>query len=114
MKVKLLKFWNKMKSHWGIDNDFQVALILTVFALTGFSTLYAHQGIDYLLGIEEGDSFFLKLLVFMLIVMPVYTVLLYIWGIVFGQRKFFTKFLIVKYKLLTGKYFFSKLKGNKL
>ena len=99
------KFWDRMKLHWGISNNFQVLLILLVFALTGFSTLYAHNGIDYILGVEEHHHFLVKLAVFLILVMPIYTVLLYSWAVVLGQRVFFTKFIKIKLKLITGKGF---------
>ena len=94
-----------MKVHWGITNDFQVLLILLVFALTGFSTLYAHNGIDYILGVEDHHHFLIKLAVFLILVMPVYTVLLYAWAIILGQRIFFVKLIKLKIRMLTGKRF---------
>lgn len=94
------KFWQKIKQHWCITNDFQAAIILIVFAITGFSTLYSHRFIDYLLGINDDSNFFLKTVIFIFLILPIYTLLLYFWGNVFGQRKFFTKFIKLKLSLL--------------
>jgi len=91
--------WNKLKKRWGISNNFQVAHILVVFAVTGFSTLFAHNYIDHLLGIEEDDSFWIKLVVFIVIVLPLFNTLLFFWGIVLGQRKFITAFIKLKLNL---------------
>lgn len=100
--------WQKIKTHWGITNDFQVAIILLVFALSGFSTLYVHNYVDYLLGIDEESGFGMKLLVFVLIVLPVFNSFLLVWGTLFGQQKFFIKFIKTKIRLLTKFLFFKK------
>ena len=95
--------WDKLKRHWKITNNFQVVLIFVVFAITGFSTLYVHRFINKLIGINDETSFLIKLLVFVLLILPIYTVLLYVWGVIFGQRAFFTKFIKIKIRLLTKK-----------
>ena len=103
--------WNKLKKHWGISSDLQVVHILVVFAVTGFSTLFVHNYIDHLLGIEEDDSFWLKLVVFIIIILPLFNMLLFFWGVVLGQRKFVTRFIKVKLNLLF-KVFRSKNKNS--
>ncbi len=59
-------FWERFKKRWGIDNDWQVAVILIVFTLTGFSTLYPHQLLDRMLGIDKESPFIYKILVFII------------------------------------------------
>lgn len=98
--------WNRLKKRWGITSDKQVTIILVVFALTGFSTLFAHNYIDKLLGIGDDDSFWIKLLVFILIILPLFNVLLLFWGFVFRQQKFFTTFVKLKLKFIFGKNIF--------
>ena len=93
----MINIWNKLKIRWGIENDFQVVIILVVFALTGFSTLFTHNFIDHLLGIGEDTSFWIKLFVFIVLILPIFSVLLYIWGTILGQKKFVTEF--IKYKI---------------
>ena len=93
--------WQKIKTHWGITNDFQVAVILLVFALSGFSTLYVHNYVDYLLGIDESSGLWIKLFVFIVIVLPVFNSFLIVWGTLFGQQKFFIKFIKTKIRLIT-------------
>jgi hypothetical protein len=95
------KAWKRLKQKWGITNDFQVIIILTVFALTGFSTLYVEEFIYSVLGIGEGMHLVVKILFFIFLILPIYTVLLYVWGILLGQRKFFTKFILFKLSLLS-------------
>jgi len=100
--------WNKLKIRWGIDNNFQVIIILVVFALTGFSTLYAHNFINHLLGIGNDTSFWIKLFIFIILILPIFSVLLYIWGTILGQKKFVTEFIKYKIGLI-----FKKIAPNK-
>ncbi len=94
---------NTLKHRWGITGTLHVIIILLVFALTGFTTLYVHKQINIWLGIHESSSFWLKLPVFVFLVLPVYTIILFIWGVIFGQKKFFTKFIKLKIRLLVNK-----------
>lgn len=95
------KLWDKLKLRWGIENNLQVAVILLVFAVTGFSFLYINPFIDHLLGIEASDPFWIKALVFIVIVLPVYNVLLIFWGTLFGQYRFFRNFVVRFFKRIT-------------
>ncbi|MCK5134639.1 MAG: hypothetical protein KAR19_02530 [Bacteroidales bacterium] len=97
----------KLKRHWSISNSLQVLVILIVFALAGFSTLFIHRQINTLLEINQDSSFWLRLLVFIVLILPLYTVILYIYGIVLGQRKFSKKFIKTKLGLI-----FRKNAGN--
>ena len=100
--------WNKIKSHWGISSNYQVTVILIVFALSGFSTLYAHNFIDSVLGIDEETGFWIKLIVFMLLILPTFNLFLLIWGTLLGQKKFFIQFIKTKIRLLTKGFLFRK------
>lgn len=93
-------FWEKLKKRWDIKSDWQVAIILLAFTFTGFTTLYVHQLIDQLLGIGTESPFIYKVLVFIVIVLPVYNILLLIYGSLLGQYKFFKNFIIKFFKRL--------------
>ena len=100
-------FWLKLKLRWGIESDWQVAIILLVFTLTGFSFLFVRPWIDMLFGLTEEDSFWLKALVFIIVLLPAYNILLLFWGTLLGQFKFFKKFIIT---FFTRLLFFRKAK----
>jgi hypothetical protein len=76
--------------------------IFFVFPLTGFSTLFVHNKIDYLLGLDEEAFLWQKIFVFVFMVLPVFNLLLYFYGTLFGERIFFGQFIIKKYRWLTG------------
>lgn len=87
------KHWiERLKTRWGITSTFQVFIILVVFACTGFTVLYVEEVIFQLLGIGEEKSWWLALLLFFLITLPLYNLILLVYGFVFGQFRFFRDF----------------------
>jgi len=92
-----MEIWNKLKERWSVETNFQVIVILLVFSSTGFSTLYAHNFIDYLLGVNSDTQIWIKLVIFIFLILPIFSLLLFIWGTLLGQRKFVSEFL--KYKI---------------
>jgi hypothetical protein len=93
-------FWEKLKLRWDIESDWQVAIILLVFSLTGFSFLFVSPWVEGLLGIAEEDPFWLKALVFIIVLLPLYNILLLVWGTLLGQYRFFKNFIVKFFKRL--------------
>jgi len=83
---------DKLKERWGVQNAWQVIIILIVFALTGTSSLYVKKPIYYLIGIHAESPFWIKTLGFIFIVLPLYQVLLLFYGFLLGQFTFFWEF----------------------
>ena len=83
---------DKLKERWGINNSWQVVLILIVFACTGFSVLYLEEIIVEMLQLPADMSWWMRLLVFIFLTLPLYNILLLAWGFVFGQFRFFLNF----------------------
>lgn len=83
---------DKLKNRWGINSSWQILIVFIVFGLTGYSSLYVKQFFYYLFNITESDTFWLRALVWILLVFPAYQVLLLFFGTLFGQFKFFWKF----------------------
>jgi len=98
--MNLKKYISKLKIRWNITNNFQIFIVLAVFATTGFSSLFVHKYINSILGINQNTSVWLNILIFILLILPIFTALLYIWGTFFGQRKFFTEFIKFKISLI--------------
>ena len=88
-----MKLLQKLKSRWNIESNLQVFLILLVFTCTGFTTLFAREFVFSILGIAENDPFWLKTTVWLLTILPLYNILLLIYGAIFGQFDFFRGFL---------------------
>jgi hypothetical protein len=77
----------KLKSRWGVKNSLQVLLILIVFACTGYSVVL----LKHLIGINSESSTSTRAL-FYLAVLPIYNLLLLMYGFLFGQFEFFLNF----------------------
>lgn len=89
----------KLKKRWGISSNFQILIIILVFAITGSSAVFLAKPILALLGVARevfsSDFFwggFLYYLLRILFIFPIYQVLLVTYGWLFGQFKFFWAF----------------------
>jgi|SRR5436190_20804976 len=89
----------KLKKRWGIESNFQFAVIFIVFALTGSASAWLSKPVCFWLGITKEDLGFLFTPVRLLIIFPVYQPLLILMGFLFGQSKFFMG--VVK-RMITG------------
>ena len=92
--------FEKLKKRWNIHSNFQVIIILTVFAITGSTTVYLKKIIFDLIQINPETHLGIKIPVYIIVVLIVYNVLLLVFGFLFGQLKFFWEF---------EKKFFSRL-----
>ena len=84
---------NKLKQRWGISSNFQLAMIIVVFAITGSTAAYLSKPILQWFGLNrETASPWLYYPLYILLIFPVYQVLLVAIGSLFGQRQFFWAF----------------------
>lgn len=94
---------NKLKERWGITSNFQLAIILIVFSITGSLSVYLTKPVLSVFGISKLTMpvfwyYFFKVL----IIFPIYQVMLIVVGIIFGQRAFFWNFekkMLMRFKL---------------
>lgn len=77
----------KLKQRWQVKSGFQVLVILIVFACTGYSIIF----IKHLLGISQNTELSTRIL-FYVGVLPIYNLLLLMYGFIFGQFQFFLNF----------------------
>lgn len=81
------------KSRWGITSNFQVFMIIVVFAVTGSTSAYLSKPILSWLGITKDTvSGWVYYPLYIILIFPVYQVLLVSFGFLFGQFKFFWAF----------------------
>jgi hypothetical protein len=90
----------KLKKRWNIKNNYEVVVILVVFAITGSCTVYIKRFIFDLIEITTETPLIIKVPVYIFVILSVYNVLLLVVGFVFGQFRFFWEF---------EKKFFSRL-----
>jgi len=82
-------FLNRLQTKWNLKSLTQVILILIVFALTGFTILFIKKPIFDFLGVSMERGGFWKTVLYLLLVLPLYQIILLMWGFVFGQFSFF-------------------------
>lgn len=83
----------RLKKRWGIHTNFQLVMILVVFALTGSSAAKLATPFTSILGITEGNfSAWVYWPARIFLIFPIYQVLLLFFGFIFGQFKFFWNF----------------------
>ncbi|WP_127121384.1 DUF6787 family protein [Chryseotalea sanaruensis] len=96
------KSWTeKLKERWQLKSAWQVLVVLLVFACTGFTVLFIKKPILNFFASEAGDSTLASVLYYIFI-LPLYNVILLIYGFVFGQFEFFWAF---------EKRFFSRIRN---
>lgn len=81
----------RLKEKWNIQSNFQLLIILLVFAITGSLSLVVSEPILDFIGLQKENinPSWLFTPLRLLIVFPVYQVLILLIGFVFGQFNFF-------------------------
>ncbi len=85
-------YLERLKDKWGIKRNIDFVLILIVFALTGTSAAYLGKPILKAIPILNELPTPLYVLLRLLIVLPIYQLLLLMFGFIFGQFNFFWNF----------------------
>lgn len=81
------KFMDKLVARWSLKSRWQILIILIVFSLAGQSIMYARKGLWYLFDLEP-INFWYKVLIWLLVLFPMYHLCFMFWGFVLGQWKF--------------------------
>ena len=90
MKEEKTGFLQKLQTRWGVSAT-RVLIILLVFALTGTTVLFIKTPIiDFIVG--ENEKNWIHSVIYFILILPIYNILLLIYGFVFGQFKFFWEF----------------------
>jgi len=83
----------KLKEKWGITSNFQLAIILIVFSVTGSIAVWIAKPILDFIGLDKSTlSPWIFWPIRIAIIFPTYQVLIVIIGALFGQFNFFWKF----------------------
>jgi hypothetical protein len=89
----MMNVYRKTKEKWGIESNFQFWLIIFIFSLSGTSTLFIKAPLYILLGITEATPLWIRIAVYLLAITPAYFIILSIYAFVFGQFRFFSRFI---------------------
>lgn len=84
---------SNFKQRWNITSNWQVFVILVVFAVTGSTSALLSKPILEFIGITKDTvSGWLYYPLYIILIFPVYQILLVSFGFIFGQFKFFWAF----------------------
>lgn len=87
-KMEKKKFLERMQEKWGLRSAFQTIMVLIVFALTGSTVLFLKPFVFDLVGFESVTGFW-GVMLYIVLVFPLYQVLILIYGFLLGQFSFF-------------------------
>jgi hypothetical protein len=79
----------KLKTKWGIQSNFDFIMIMLAFSLAGSMISVCRPPIFHLLGITKETHLWIKILVYVPLIPPIYQVFLLFWGTILGQFEFF-------------------------
>lgn len=91
MDMEKLSWIEKLKIRWKLKSAWQVAIVLLVFACTGFTVLFIKKPILVGLAGDSGNTTLASILYYIFI-LPIYNIILLGYGFLFGQFKFFWEF----------------------
>lgn len=80
---------SNFKKKWGITSTFQIVLIMAVFSLAGLAITQCRRPVFHLFGIKPETPFWIKTVVYIACVFPMYQFFLIVFGALFGQFRFF-------------------------
>jgi len=84
---------NKLKERWGITSNFQMVIIIVVFAINGSLSARISGFLMGLIGItRENTHWLFYYIILLVLVLPLYPFMLMVFGYLFGQSRFFFPF----------------------
>ena len=91
----------RLQERWKLKSVWQVIVVLIVFCLTGTTVLFIKKPLFALVGMDKLEGW-LKWVIYILIMYPLYSVLLIGYGALLGQFTFFWNF---KKKMIKRMFF---------
>ncbi|GAB4403565.1 MAG: hypothetical protein OHK0053_28380 [Microscillaceae bacterium] len=87
-----MQWMEKLRQRWKLRSLGQVFWVLMAFACTGFTVLLIRKPLLQGLGLAHLRESTGGVFLYLLLVLPVYQVLLLLYGLLFGQFSFFWEF----------------------
>lgn len=100
--VKEKSYLQKLQSKWGLKSIFQTVMVLIVFACTGSTVLFIKPFLFELIGFDsiKGTA---GVLLYIVLIFPLYQILILIYGFIFGQFAFFWAWEKKMFARMTGR-----------
>ncbi|MGF1639188.1 MAG: DUF6787 family protein [Cyclobacteriaceae bacterium] len=84
-----MSYLERLKLKWGLSSLLQVIIILFIFSITGFTIIFLKDIYFGWFGFDDLTPFWLKTVIYLLLVFPSYQILILAYGALFGQFEFF-------------------------
>lgn len=78
-----------LKKKWGIESNWDFFLIMLIFSLAGMMVTLTRKPVFALIGITPQTRFWIKAVVYIPLIVPIYQASLLFFGLIFGQFAFF-------------------------
>jgi hypothetical protein len=98
-----MTWFDRLKARWKVNSVTQVVLILIVFACTGFTVLLLKQPL-FAWWFPSGDRPLWASVLYWILILPVYNIFLLLYGLLFGQFRFFWEFEMRFFKRLVSTF----------
>ena len=83
------KWMNHLKQKWNITSNWNFFMIMVVFSLSGMAIGFIRRPIFHFLGITAQTPLWIKTLIYLPLIPPIYQVNLLVFGFLLGQFNFF-------------------------
>lgn len=93
---------DRLKKRWNLKNTWHVVIVLIVFACTGFTVLFLKRPVVAFFA-EDGEQPVWFSIAYYILILPIYNVILLIYGFIFGQFRFFWEFEKRMWNRMTGR-----------
>jgi len=80
---------DSLKSKWGIESNIQIVLIMVVFSLAGMAITQCRAPVFHFFGLTSTTPIWIKTIVYIACVFPMYQFFLLVFGTLLGQFRFF-------------------------
>ena len=104
---------SNFKQRWRIQSNFQLTIIIVVFAVTGSSSAWLSKHFCYWIGITKEDLGYWFMPIRLILIFPIYQILLVLIGALFGQFRFFWSFEKKMLRSMKLGFLLPKEEGNK-
>lgn len=78
----------RLQAKWGLKSLFQTIMVLIVFAFTGSTVLFIKPFLFDLIGFDSIEGI-AGVLIYIVMIFPLYQLLILVYGFIFGQFAFF-------------------------
>jgi hypothetical protein len=80
---------HKLKKKWNIQRDWDLIAVILVFSLAGMSIGFFRRPVFHALGITAQTPLWIKIVIYIPLIVPIYQINLIIYGFLLGQFRFF-------------------------